>query len=558
MYQPNKSASGVLYCRYSSHSQREVSIDQQIKACQAFAEPNGIEIVKVYDDRAMTGTNDRRPKFQQMLSEAERMQYQYVIVYSLDRFARDRYDSAVYKRQLKQHGKKVLSATENISDDPTGILMESLLEGLAEYYSKELSRKIRRGMDDNAEKCMANGSLPYGYRRGADGKYAIVPEEAQVIQEIFRRTFAGEMLSSIYGSLNDRGLRTRKGKLWNKSSFNSILSNIRYTGIYVYKDVYVPGGIPQIIEKEMFDAVQHVLRTKKNPRLSADAPIKRRRENGVYLLTGKIFCGKCKSPMVGISGTSKSGAMHYYYACKKHRTEKTCDMKSQQRDGIEREVAKAIKDNILVDDVIEQLADYTLATLKGMEKDGALPELRTQIGEVKVSIGNIISAIERGVFSEAMQARLSDLEAQRRALEEEIAYEEAKREPDVSRDDLVTLFHLYKDGDVDDKDYQEKLIDAFVVAVYVYDDHLHIVFSPDAQEVDIDLSTVQEADSQASDVRIGSEQLHHVGRSLLHSASAVSVRAAKAPYLQTPSSFSPSKHTSMGPPAPHGSGVPVS
>lgn len=516
-------STGVLYCRYSSHSQREVSIDQQIKECRVFAERNGIEIVKIYDDRAMTGTNDRRPKFQQMLSEAEKMQYQYVIVYSLDRFARDRYDSAVYKRQLKQHGKKVLSATENISDDPTGILMESLLEGLAEYYSKELSRKIRRGMDDNAEKCLANGSLPYGYRRGADGKYAIVPEEAQVIQEIFRRTFAGEMLSSIYGSLNDRGLRTRKGKLWNKSSFNSILSNIRYTGVYVYKDVYVPGGIPQIIEKEMFDAVQHVLRTKKNPRLSAEAPIKRRRENGVYLLTGKIFCGKCKSPMVGISGTSKSGAMHYYYVCKKHRTEKTCDMKSQQRDGIEREVAKAIKDNILVDDVIEQLADYTLATLKGLEQDGALPELHTQIGEVKASIGNIISAIERGVFSEAMQARLSELEKQRRALEEEIAYEEAKREPDVSRDDLVTLFHLYKDGDIDDKDYQEKLIDAFVVAVYVYDDHLHIVFSPNAQEVDIDLSTVQEADSQAADVRIGSEQLHQKFLYEHHSATIVAI-----------------------------------
>lgn len=503
-------STGVLYCRYSSHSQREVSIDQQIKECRVFAERNGIEIIKVYDDRAMTGTNDRRPKFQQMLTEAERMQYQYVIVYSLDRFARDRYDSAVYKRQLKQYGKKVLSATENISDDPTGILMESLLEGLAEYYSKELSRKIRRGMDDNAEKCLANGSLPYGYRRGADGKYAIVPEEAQVIQEIFRRTFAGEMLSSIYGSLNDRGLRTRKGRPWNKSSFNSILSNIRYTGVYVYKDVYIPGGIPQIIDKEMFDAVQHVLRTKKNPRLSADAPIKRRRENGVYLLTGKIFCGMCKSPMVGISGTSKNGAMHYYYICKRHRTEKTCDMKTVTRDAIEREVTQAIRDSVLVDDVIQQIADYTLATLKGMDQDGALPELRDQLAAVKGSIGNIISAIEKGLFSEAMQSRLSELEAQRRALEEEIAYEEAKRQPDVSREDLVALMYLYKDGDLNDKDYQEKLIDAFVVAVYVYDDHLHIVFSPDAQEVDVDLSTVQEADSQAADVRIGSAQLHQM------------------------------------------------
>ena len=137
---PQDRTAGVLYCRYSSHSQREVSIDQQIKECRKFAERNGIEVVKVYDDRAMTGTNDRRPQFQQMLSDAETMRYQYVIVYSLDRFARDRYDSAVYKRQLKQYGKKVLSATENISDDPTGILMESLLEGLAEYYSNPEAR----------------------------------------------------------------------------------------------------------------------------------------------------------------------------------------------------------------------------------------------------------------------------------------------------------------------------------------------------------------------------------------------------------------------------------
>jgi DNA invertase Pin-like site-specific DNA recombinase len=488
---------GVLYCRYSSHSQREVSIDQQIKECRKFADRNGIEIVKVYDDRAMTGTNDRRPQFQQMLSEAETMAYQYVIVYSLDRFARDRYDSAVYKRQLKQHGKKVLSATENISDDPTGILMESLLEGLAEYYSKELSRKIRRGMDDNAEKCLANGAMPYGYRRGADGKYEIVPEEAQIVQEIFRRVAAGESLASIYGSLNDRGLRTRRGQPWNKGSFGRLLSNVRYTGVYVYKDIHIPDGVPKIIDKEMFDAVQHYLKTKKNPRLSGETPMRRRRENGVYLLTGKIFCGKCKGPMVGISGTSKSGSMHYYYVCKTRRAEKTCDMKPQQRDAIEREVAKAIKDHILVDDVIAQLADYTLSTLKDVEEDGALPKLRAKFGEVEVSIGNLITAIEKGVFSEAMQKRLSDLEREKRALGEEIAYEQAKRQPDVSREDLIALMHLYKDGDIDDKDYQEKLIDAFVVAVYVYDDHLHIVFSPNAPEVDIDLPTIREADSQS-------------------------------------------------------------
>ena len=135
----------VIYARYSSHSQRDVSIDQQIRACKLFAERQSIEVVEIYDDRATTGTNDRRPAFQRMIKDADRADWQFVIVYSLDRFARDRYDSAVYKRRLKECGVKVLSAMENISDDPTGILMESLLEGLAEYYSKELSRKIRRG-----------------------------------------------------------------------------------------------------------------------------------------------------------------------------------------------------------------------------------------------------------------------------------------------------------------------------------------------------------------------------------------------------------------------------
>lgn len=489
---------GVLYCRYSSHSQREVSIDQQIKACRAFAERNGIDVVKVYDDRALTGTNDRRPQFQKMISEAERLDYQYVIVYALDRFARDRYDSAVYKRQLKAFGKKVLSATENISDDPTGVLMESLLEGLAEYYSKELSRKIRRGMDDNAEKCMANGSLPFGYRRGADGKYEVVPEEAAVVREIFQRVQAGEYLVRIYESLNERGLKNKWGRPWSRSSFNKLLSNERYTGVYLYKDIRVPGGVPAIIEKELFDAVQHCLRTKKNPRLSDDAPIKRRREAGVYLLTGKIFCGKCKGPMVGISGTSKSAAMHYYYACKGHRTDKSCDMRSIRRDSIEREVAQAIRDHILNDDTIAQLADYCVRVDKERRNDGAVEELQAQMQGIHAAIGNIIAAVEKGLFSEAMQTRLADLESQKKALQEELAYARSKREPKVDREDLIAMLHIYKDGDLDDKEYQEKLIGTFLIAVYVYDDHLHIIFDFGTDEVDrdIDLSTVQDADSQ--------------------------------------------------------------
>ena len=497
----DQSTKGVLYCRYSSHAQRDVSIDQQIKECEKFAERNNIDIIKVYDDRAMSGTNDRRPMFQAMLAEAARLDYQYIIVYSLDRFARDRYDSAVYKRQLKSCGKKVLSATENISDDPSGVLMESLLEGLAEYYSKELSRKIRRGMDDNAERCMANGSLPYGYRRGKDGKYEIVSDQAAVVQEVFLRVSNGESMVSIYNSLNARGLRTKRGHIWNKNSFNRLLSNIRYTGVYVYRDKQIPGGIPAIIDKELFDAVQHHLHTKSNPRISGDMPTRRRRENSVYLLTGKLFCGKCKSPMVGISGKSGVPTPYYYYACKAHRQTKLCDMKAVRRDAIEREVAAAIKRYILVDDTISQLADYAVKAQNEMAKDTALDTLQEQLTATTASIGNIVSAIERGAFSEAMQLRLSELEAVKKSLEDEIAYSKLRRAPSFTRDDFVAMLHLYRDGDIDDKDYQEKLIDTFLIAAYVYSDHLHLVFDfgQNAKDHDIDIALVQNADRQADE-----------------------------------------------------------
>jgi DNA invertase Pin-like site-specific DNA recombinase len=191
MKHPTDSRRAVIYARYSSHNQRDVSIDQQVKACRKFAERQDIEIVRIYDDRATTGTNDRRPGFQQMIKDAAKGNWDYVIVYTLDRFSRNRYDSAVNKRTLKTYGIKVLSAMENISDDPTGVLMESMLEGLAEYYSAELSRKIKRGMDDNASKCLCTGHFPYGYVRGADDRYAIDESEAEVVREIFQKVRDG-------------------------------------------------------------------------------------------------------------------------------------------------------------------------------------------------------------------------------------------------------------------------------------------------------------------------------------------------------------------------------
>lgn len=508
----------VIYARYSSHSQRDVSIDQQIRACSRFAEQQGIEILNVYDDRATTGTNDRRPKFQQMIKDAEKSDWNYVIVYSLDRFARDRYDSAVYKRRLKDYGIRVLSAMENISDDPSGILMESLLEGLAEYYSKELSRKIKRGMDDNAAKCLVNGQIPFGYRRGEDGKFDIDEVEAPIVQDIFRRVRDGDRLCCIIDDLNAKGILTKKKHKWTRSSFNTLLSNERYTGVYIYKDVRIPGGMPQIISQSLFEAVQLVMHTKKNPRANtalreevrSALPQRRRQESGVYYLTGKLFCGHCKSPMIGISGRSKCGPMYYYYTCKGKRTGHTCTKKNVNRDYIENRIAEALKNTMLTDKAIVALADAAVEYESKHTSNAEVEALQLRYIEVSQSVKNIVAAIEAGIFSAATQGRLAELEAQQREIATQLSIALEEAEERLTREEVIAALSLFQNGDLGDKRFQEALIDTFLVAAYVYDDKITIVFNlgnkNTCADIPFDIENVPD-----SDTCIKNPQLHQPG-----------------------------------------------
>lgn len=142
----------VIYARYSSDNQREESIEGQIRECTAFAEKNGITILRHYIDRAFSAKTDNRPEFQNMIKDSGKRLFDMIIVWKLDRFARNRYDSARYKATLKKNGVKVVSATEVISDGAEGIILESVLEGYAEYYSADLSEKVVRGMTENALK----------------------------------------------------------------------------------------------------------------------------------------------------------------------------------------------------------------------------------------------------------------------------------------------------------------------------------------------------------------------------------------------------------------------
>ena len=155
---------GIIYARYSSDNQREESIDGQIRECKEFAEKNDIRIIDTYIDRALSAKTDNRPSFQQMIKDSSKGLFDVIIVWKLDRFARNRYDSARYKAQLRKNGVKVISANENISEGSEGIILESVLEGMAEYYSADLSEKVIRGLTENAIKCKFNSDpITFGF-----------------------------------------------------------------------------------------------------------------------------------------------------------------------------------------------------------------------------------------------------------------------------------------------------------------------------------------------------------------------------------------------------------
>ncbi len=321
----------VIYARFSSHSQREQSIEGQLKTCYKFAADNGYTVIGEYIDRAQSGTNDNRAEFQRMIADSDKHTFNAVIVYQLDRFARNRYDSAINKAKLKKNGVRVVSARENIADDASGILVEGILESMAEYYSAELSQKIHRGMSLNAQKCLSNGSNPgLGFKVAPDHTFYVDEDEAVIVREIFERYGKGETVADIIKDLNARQIKTSLGRDFNKNSLHRLLRNKRYIGTYLYKDEETPGGMPRIVSDEVFKRVQNILDKNK-------AAPARSRGKEEYLLTTKLFCGYCHEMMTGYGGTGKSGKAYHYYACKnakKHLCQKKVVDKKRIEDTI--------------------------------------------------------------------------------------------------------------------------------------------------------------------------------------------------------------------------------
>ncbi len=462
----------VIYARYSSDSQREASIEGQLRDCKDYAEKNGITVVGTYIDRAYSAKTDDRPDFQRMIKDSGKKIFDVVLVWKLDRFARNRFDAVNYKYQLEKNGVHLVSAMEPISQGPEGIMVESMLIGMAEYYSAELALKVARGERENALQCKYNGGVvPLGFTIGKEDRlYHIDPETAPIVQEIFTRYADGEPAEKIAASLNERGLRTRTGKPFVKNSFFQIFRNRRYIGEYRYKDIVTPGGIPAIVDQDLFDRVQQ--RFEQN-RIAHGRPAK---EDVSYLLTTKLFCGKCGTLMGGESGTSHMGNTYYYYKCgnAKRHGKAHCDLKAIRKEPLERFVVDTAIKVIFSDEIIERLIDLVMEAQQ--KENTRLPVLKDQLRDTEKRLANLLEAIEQGILTPTTKQRLDELEARKEALNTSILEEELKK-PVLTREWMRFWFEKFRKGDMRDMEHQRQIIDTFVNSVYVFDDRVVLNFN---------------------------------------------------------------------------------
>lgn len=457
---------GVIYARFSSHAQKEESIEQQVQECREFAESQKIQIIEVYADAAVSGRTDKRNAFQRMMKDAEKKKFDCVIAYKTNRIARNMLNALQYEEKLSKLGIETFYAREEYGNTPAGRLALRMMMSVNQFYSENLAEDIKRGLKDNAQKGKVNGSLALGYKKGEDGRYAVDAEKAALVREIFRRTKDGEKFADIASDLNARGIKTKSGGAWNKGSFHRMLTNDVYIGTYRHSGVVLENAVPAIITREEFDEMQDLLHTKRNP-------IGRHRDHMDYLLTGKLFCGHCESPMVGTSARSHTGDKHYYYSCK-GRLARSCKKENVKKDYIEEEVCRITKEEFLTDEVIQWVAK---AFVK-LQEETDEPLLQDQLEKDERSLKNLVKAVSEGLVSRTVSEEIERLEREIASLKRQIEKQNQK----VTEDEVEFVLTDFRNGNLDDPKYRQWIIGAFVQRVILWDDEIEVDYYPTGKD----------------------------------------------------------------------------
>lgn len=419
---------GVIYARYSQGSgQTDQSLEGQLRDCRKYAIEHGILVVEEYLDPHISGKEaEKRPEFQRMIRDSDRHQFQVVIVWKTDRFARSRYDSARYKERLKRNGVTVQYAAENIPDSAEGIILESLLEGMAEYYSADLRQKVLRGMKESAFKCKAVTRPPLGYTLDAEKHYIIDEKTAPYIQQVFQMYAKGDSTAVIAAKMNAIGLKTAQKKAFSINTIRRIVENEKYIGVYEYKagGVRVENAFPAIIDKDLFLEAQA-------RRLAQRYGTYSTRNYGgsakhIYLLSGIVYCGDCGSTMFGetVKKSSRSGteAEYGYYACnrKRKKGKNLCDSKAIPKELLEGVVKRAVQEVIFSPEVFDSICNAVIHVDIRQNVLNRLKSLKQRKKEKEIALNNILEAVEKGFYSDSVLNRLKTLESEILSLNLEI------------------------------------------------------------------------------------------------------------------------------------------
>jgi site-specific DNA recombinase len=487
----------VIYARYSSSNQREESIEAQVRACQEYAQRNGLRVIETYSDSAKTGTNAEREQFQRMIGDSSRGKFRYVIIHKLDRFSRDRYDSITFKRKLKINGVILRSVLENLDGSPESQILESLLEGMAAYYSQNLSRECLKGQLENGYKCVHNGGIPpLGYDVNQETrKYVINEEEADIVRYIFSKYAEGTGYNRIIAELNNMGCRSKRGNAFGKNSLYDLLRNRKYTGVYTFnlrleKDVAgirnpqfkpkdewicIDGGVPAIVDKETFDKVQAKLAHNKK----RAGCLKARR---VYMLSGLVKCGECGALMWGKSHIDGRHGLEYLnYECSMKNYKQNCGNRGIRKESIENYVLDELQDKLFSENSIKNLTSMLTAYSTKMKSESQveIDEAIRELDDIKNKMDKIIQLVaDSGISIDSVKDEIKRLENRKLTVESYI--QETRLESNVSaisEEMIAGLINKSKEF-VNVRNISEcrSFIGSYVESVVVYRDKVEIKF----------------------------------------------------------------------------------
>lgn len=432
----------VIYARFSSSGQQETSIEFQVRDCTEFAERKGYTVDKVFADRAKSATTANRPAFKEMISYVQMHKVNAVICWKRDRFARNRLDSAIYKDKLKELGIKVYYAQESNIESVDGIIIDSVMDGIAEWYSANLSANIRKGNAVGAAHRWTMGTQVFGLKAGDDKTFVINEDEAPIVKDIYEMYADGAKIKDIIS----------KYPQFKRHQLDRMLSNEKYYGRYKMYGVD-DMCIPPIISKELFDKVQEMKSHRKHhPNL----------KESDYILTGRLYCGECGEPMVAC-GSNHENKTYRYYCCvgkKKH----SCTMARVSKEWAEMQVLNKLKEVIQQDDILEDIATKyvewqatQVVDIKGLENEKR--GLETKINHAYDIM------IENGT-NKAILQKVKEMQERINAIDEEI---DGNLQFVFSKEDVVAYL---KDLRIcyDEKDWNKELVRTFLVkAIYSKD-----------------------------------------------------------------------------------------